>query len=120
MSASINWSVSSQSRASSMSADRRSRVRRPQHLVARSSSSSLNGMEKPIPSFPAFIQSVPAPNQQKELPPIPSQELPTERIPELVRRSSSIYSRSSSDGTPYKRGLDADSDMQAGIGYLLP
>ncbi|KAK5201449.1 hypothetical protein LTR16_002624, partial [Cryomyces antarcticus] len=71
--------------------------RRPQARFGDSlPSSSLDGMEKPVPSFTAFVKTTPPPTSQKPLPPPPT--IP-ERAPsvtpeyDLVRRSSSIYSR---------------------------
>ncbi|OCL11842.1 hypothetical protein AOQ84DRAFT_373615 [Glonium stellatum] len=65
---------------------------RPPFKHSNTSSSSLEGMEKPVRSFKSFMRSVPAnPGELKPLPPIPvkaSSSRPTSR-----KRSSSIYSR---------------------------
>ena len=77
-------------------------VKRPPVLRTGSSSSSLSGMEKVVPTFQSFVKQTP-PVQQNHLPPAPSilrrassSSLPRPRTPSVhsARRSSSVYSRS--------------------------
>ncbi|KAK0269265.1 hypothetical protein LTR35_014973 [Friedmanniomyces endolithicus] len=79
-------------------------LKRPPVVKAASSSSSLSGMEQTMPSFQSFVKRTPPPDQTKPLPPTPlrprrrssfssASSRPSSRGP---RRSSSIYSRATS------------------------
>ncbi|KAK0786635.1 hypothetical protein LTR02_011535 [Friedmanniomyces endolithicus] len=79
-------------------------LKRPPVVTAGSSSSSLSGMEQTMPSFQSFVKRTPPPDQTKPLPPTPlrprrrssfssASSRPSSRGP---RRSSSIYSRATS------------------------
>ncbi|KAK0285759.1 hypothetical protein LTR35_005099 [Friedmanniomyces endolithicus] len=79
-------------------------LKRPPVVTAASSSSSLSGMEQTMPSFQSFVKRTPPPDQTKPLPPTPlrprrrssfssASSRPASRGP---RRSSSIYSRATS------------------------
>ncbi|KAK1823274.1 hypothetical protein LTR12_002347 [Friedmanniomyces endolithicus] len=79
-------------------------LKRPPVVTAASSSSSLSGMEQTMPSFQSFVKRTPPPDQTKPLPPTPlrprrrssfssASSRPSSRGP---RRSSSIYSRATS------------------------
>ncbi|OCK93540.1 uncharacterized protein K441DRAFT_139536 [Cenococcum geophilum 1.58] len=65
---------------------------RPPFKHSNISSSSLEGMEKPVRSFKSFMRSVPAnPTESKPLPPVPAKEISSR--PASRKCSSSIYSR---------------------------
>ena len=89
------------SAASSGSYDPRSRtpLQRPQYSGSASSSSSLTGLEQTVPSFQSFIKRTPSLDSQKPLPPTPSLAVKRSEgslIDSYFRRSSSIYSRTTS------------------------
>ncbi|TKA83748.1 hypothetical protein B0A55_00041 [Friedmanniomyces simplex] len=79
-------------------------LKRPPVVKTASSSSSLSGMEQTVPSFQSFLRRTPPPDHAKPLPPTPlrprrpssfdgSSSRPSSRS---NRRSSSIYSRATS------------------------
>ena len=100
-------------------------MRRPPIARNDSSSPSLFGMERSIPSFQAFMKRTPPPDQSKPLPPVPlvpRRSLgglpPRSRSPSLYngRRASSVYSRTASmwadgDGLSFSSADFADEPM---------
>lgn len=74
----------------------RPQLRRPPILLDQSSSSSLRGMERAIPSFQSFVKRTPpVPSKEKPLPSVPQDDTrySTQSASTDSRRSSSIYSR---------------------------
>lgn len=94
---------------------------RPPFKHSNISSSSLEGMEKPVRSFKSFMRSVPAnPTEGKPLPPVPAKES-SSRLASR-KRSSSIYSRAINSWeapAPWRSSSNEPSPQSTTI-YLQP